>query len=214
MSQRDSHSFQSFTHAYPRTPYPTIPETEEWSAPPFEIWNNAVDMTENGAERSARRYFNDPPCHSPLTPSSNISSAELRKVLDSLLDQVDWLEVAVKVARNRAPSIYCNAIEKILLAYIDQLAKTEDEDSDTAQVETGIGDKSSMITYASDDDEGDRDGSDFVIDSEDEEGDSDGSDFVMESEDEEGDGDNSEDMEEDRDKYNEANNDIYDEDSD
>ena len=144
-------------------------------------------MTQIEAGRSARRHFN----------ASPISSAELRRVLDSLFDQVDWLEVAVKVASNRAPSIYCNAVEKILLAYIDQLAKIEDEDDDATQVETSIDDKSSMLTFASDNEEGD---SDFIMASEDEEGDSDE------------DGDNSEDMEEDRDKDSEVN-DVHDEDS-
>lgn len=46
----------------------------------------------------------------------NLSSLELQRVLGSLLDQVDWLEVAVKVAKHRVASVYCNAIEKILLA--------------------------------------------------------------------------------------------------
>ena len=49
-------------------------------------------------------------------------------MLDSLLDQVDWLEVTSKVAKNRAPFIYCNAVEKILLGHIYQLVKAESQD--------------------------------------------------------------------------------------
>ena len=48
---------------------------------------------------------------------------ELQRVLDSLLDQVDWLEVAVKVAKHRAPLVSCNAIKKSWYKYINLLKR-------------------------------------------------------------------------------------------
>lgn len=82
--------------------------------------------------------------HALPNPSSDVSSIELRRVLDSILDQVDWLEVAVKVANNRAPSIYCRAIEKILVAHIDQLGNAEGEGDSAAKVENSIDSKECM----------------------------------------------------------------------
>jgi hypothetical protein len=118
-------------------------------------------------------------------------------VLDSLLDQVDWLEVAEKVARNRAPSIYFNAIEKILLAHIYQLVKIEGENDDAAQFENGNNDKGNVPVY-----KGDDDGSEFERDSGDEDGDSDE------------DSDDDEDMKEDRDEDDEEDEDDINEDED
>ena len=57
------------------------------------------------------------------------------------MDQVDWLEVAVKVAENRPPSVYCNAIEKILLARIFHLVKSECEKNYAVQSQHGNSDK-------------------------------------------------------------------------
>ena len=71
----------------------------------------------------------------------NISSTELQRALDSLLDQVNWLEVATDVAKNRAPFVYCNAIEKILLAHIYQLVKAENQDGKVSQLRSGKKDK-------------------------------------------------------------------------
>ena len=127
-------------------------------------------------------------------------------MLDSLLDQVDWLEVAIKVARNRAPSIYCNAIEKILLAHIYQLVKIEGEDDDAAQFENGNNEQKYVPMHEGDDEEEDEIGSETARKSEDEDGDSD--------EDDDDDNDDDEDMEGDKheDEDDEMNNDEYDED--
>ncbi len=202
--EQDSHGHQSFTNAYsfppyPLTPYPTIPETEEWSPFPFETWVNPV----HEAERRARTSFNAPLtsnlCHSSPTPSLNISSTELQRVLDSLLDQVDWLEVAGKVARNRAPSIYYNAIEKILLAHIYQLMKIEGEDDDAAQLENGNEDEN--YVYKGDKEEEGEDGSEPARESEDEDGDG-NEDKDSKDEDMEGHKDEDEDDNMDDDEYN------------
>ena len=169
LSQEDSHGNKSFPNAYSRRPYPLTPYplTPYPSVPEAEHWS----------------------------PSLNISSTELQRVLDSLLDQVDWLEVAVKVARNRAPSVYCKAIENLLLAHIYQLVKIEGDNDDAAQLENGIDNKINVAGCKGDDEEEDEDRSEFARENEDEDGDSD------------------EDMEEDKDKDDEINDDEYDEDS-
>ncbi len=208
--EQDSHGHQSFTNAYsfppyPLTPYPTIPETEEWSPFPFETWINPVHEAERRARTSSNAPSTSGLCHSSPTPSLNISSTELQRVLDSLLDQVDWLEVAAKVARNRAPSIYYNAIEKILLAHIYQLVKIEGENDDAAQFENGNEDEN-YVDEGDDEEEGE-DGSEPTRESEDEDGDRD------EGGDDDEDMDDDEDEDDEKDESNEIIDDEYDEDS-
>ena len=136
-----------FMKAYPLTPYPTLYKTNKRSFSAFETDGNIMPTTEYETKRRERNsgsyhhFFNAPSssslCHSPPTPSLNVSSTELKRVLESIFNQVDWLEVALAVAKNRAPSIYCEVIEKILQAQIHQLVKAEvkdeyegDEDTD------------------------------------------------------------------------------------
>jgi len=180
LSQQDSHGNESFTDVYsfppyPLTPYPTIPETKDWSPFALETWDNLVHTTELEAERRVRTHFYAPSpsdlCYSSPTSSLEISSTELQRVLDSLLDQVDWLKVAVRVAEHRAPSIYCNAIEKILLAHIHRLVKTEGEGEDAANFGNGNDDKEYVYVYESDDEDEVR--SEASRESEDEDGDGD-----------------------------------------
>ena len=76
-------------------------------------------------------------------------------MLDSLLDQVDWLEVAIKVAKNRAPSFYRNTIEQILLAHIYKLVKAEGEGNDAGGFESGNDEKDYIHVYEDDEDEKD-----------------------------------------------------------
>lgn len=66
---------------------------------------------------------------SPCALCLDLSSVKLGGILESLLDQVDWLEVTAKVAQNRPPSVYCQAVEKIFLAQIDRLREGEDRDA-------------------------------------------------------------------------------------
>ena len=150
LSRQDPHENESFTSAYslphyPLTPYPIVPETRDWSPSAFGTWDNRVQTTGPEIKQRARTHFYAPSasglCHSSPTPSLNISSTELQRVLDSLLDQIDWLEVAVKVGKNRAPLVYCDAIEKILLAHIYQLVKAEGGDDAAAEFENGDEDK-------------------------------------------------------------------------
>ena len=131
LSLEDSHENDCFPNpylhpTYPLTPYPTIPE---------------------GGDISSASGL----CQSSPTPSLNVSSTELQRVLDSLLDQIDWLEVAMKVAKNRAPSVYCNAIEQILLAHIYQLVKAEGNGEDTTELQCAKEDKVGAIVNENDD---------------------------------------------------------------
>ena len=90
-------------------------------------------------------------CGSSPCASLNFSSTELQRVLDSLLDQVAWLEVAVKDAKKRAPSVYCNAIEKILLVHIYQLVKAKGEIEELGKFENGNDGKELMCVSEGDD---------------------------------------------------------------
>lgn len=207
--EQDSHGHQSFTNAYSfppysLTPYSTTLETEEWSSFSFETWVNSVHEVERRAETSFNAPSASSLCHSSSTSSLNISSIELQRVLDSLLNQVDWLKVIEKVARNRAASIYYNAIKNILLAHIYQLVKIEGEDDDAARLENGNEDEN--YVYEGDDEEEGENESEPISESEDKDEDGD--------EDEDEDGKN-EDMEgdEDEDENDNMNNDEYDEDS-
>lgn len=70
----------------------------------------------------------------------------------------------MKVAKHRASSVYCNAIEKIVLAQIYQLVKTEGEGDDVSKLKNGNDDKEHVCM-----DEGvdeDEDGSEISMDSE------------------------------------------------
>lgn len=104
-------------------------------------------------------------CFSSPNPSLNISSTELQRVIDSLLDQIDWLEVALKVAKNRAPSVYCNAIKKILLAHIYRLIKVEGKGDGLGKFKNVKDDEERMYVYEGDDEV--EDGSGFSRSSED-----------------------------------------------
>ena len=122
--REDSRRNESFLNtyslpAYPLTPYPIVPETRDCSPSALVAWDDVVHTVEPEANQT--RFYAPSAlglCHSSPTPSLNVSSTELQRVLDSLLDQVDWFEVVIKVAKNRAPLVYCNAIEQILLVHI------------------------------------------------------------------------------------------------
>jgi len=107
--------------------------------------------------------------------------------------------VAGKVARNRAPLIYYNAIEKILLAYIYQLIKIEGEDDNIARLKNGNEDENYI--YKGDNKEEGEDRSETTSKSEDEDGDSD-KDKDSKDEDIKGDKDKDEDNNINNDKYN------------
>ena len=111
--------------AYPLTPYPIVSGTIDCSPTTFMTRDYLVHMgpqaNENHFDASSALDL----YHSSLAPSLGVSSAELQGVLNSLLNQINWLEVTKKVAKNRAPSVYYNAIKQILLAHISELKKAE-----------------------------------------------------------------------------------------
>lgn len=91
------------------------------------------------------------------------------------------------MAKNRAPPVYYNTIEQILLAHIYQLVKVEGEGNDAGGFESGNDEKDYVHVYEDDEDE-DKGSSEFERKSEDDEGDYDE------------DGDDNEEMEEDKDE--------------
>jgi len=124
-----------FMKAYSLTPYSTLYKTNKRSFSAFETDDNIMPTTEYEIKRRKRNFgsyhhfFNAPSssslCHSPSTSSLNVSSTKLKRVLESIFNQVDWLEVTLAMIKNRASSVYCEVIEKILQAQIHQLLKAE-----------------------------------------------------------------------------------------
>lgn len=115
---------------YPLTPYPTTQEpNKQPSLLDGQLSDFAGSKTGQSVKHGAFCHFMHTSAsfglyhHPPV--SLRVSSVELRSVLDSLMSQVDWLEIAVQVGKRWAPSIYCNVIEKILQAEIFQLVETE-----------------------------------------------------------------------------------------
>ncbi len=150
LSQQNLHDNESFTDvysfsSYSLTSYSTISETKNWSSFALETWNNLIHMTELEVERRVRTHFYafsfSDLCYSSSTSSLKISFTELQRVLDFLLNQVNWLKMTVRVTEHRASSIYYNVIEKILLTHIHRLVKIENESENAANFENGNDDK-------------------------------------------------------------------------
>ena len=68
------------------------------------------------------------------------------------------------MAKNRAPSVYCNTVEKILLTHIYQLVKADGEGYEVGKFKNGKGNKEHMCVYEGDDE--DEDSSEFSRNSE------------------------------------------------
>lgn len=174
--QQNLRSNENFANAhhnypYPLTPYPKIPKIQSWLSFSAESFINPVDITKHeGTQKVTNPSTHLLPslCHSVPSMSLKVSSTELQRVLDSILDQIDWLEVAVKVARNRAPSIYCNIIKMILRAHIYQLVRIEGEDVDAANIENSR-DRENCILVDGGDDEKIENRSGFIEESGEEE---------------------------------------------
>ena len=125
----------SSLYVYSLTSYSMSSKIEKIFYISFETtWDNMIHTVKHEDERNVTTLLRDSSivslCHSLSNPILNISALKLQRLLESLLDQVDWLKIAVKVAKHRASSIYCNAIEKILLTQIYQLVKVEDQDDE------------------------------------------------------------------------------------
>lgn len=121
------------------------------------------------------------------------------------MNQINWLEVAVQTGKGRAPSIYCDVVEKILQAQISQLVEAENKIQGRNR-----GDRGYVHVYEADDEDEDEDEDEEEGEGEEEEEDTEveGSitGFLAEgTEDEEEDGDYEaiEEYEEEADEYNE-----------
>ena len=155
---------------YPLTSYPTASIMEHWLHSSTESFNASPTKYEDTQRVTAPSASSQ--CHSAPSMSLSISSAELRKVLDSILEQMDWLEVAIKVARDRVPSTYFNVIEDILLAHINQLEKKEGEIEDAFTSDNSG--RNNCISWYKHDIEEDREEAFQLIEDSDDDGDDDG----------------------------------------
>ena len=68
------------------------------------------------------------------------------------------------MAKNQAPTVYCNAIEEILLAYIYQIVLAETESNRVSRFRNGEDDKECICVHKGDDK--DEDSSEFSKNSE------------------------------------------------
>lgn len=121
------------------------------------------------------------------------------------MNQINWLEVAIQAGKGRAPSIYCDVVEKILQAQISQLVEAENKIQGRNRADRGY-----VHVYEADDEDEDEDEDEEEGEGEEEEEDTEveGSitGFLAEgTEDEEEDGDYEaiEEYEEEADEYNE-----------
>ena len=106
-----------------------------------------------------------------MTLSVNILLMKLCRVLDSLLNQVDWLKMTIKAAKSWASSIYCAVIEKIMLTQIYHLEKAENEDDIAANSDKS--DKKYLYMHTDKNKDDDENESEVLTESEDKSEDSD-----------------------------------------
>jgi len=114
---------------YPPTPYPIFQEPQQLTSP---IQTERVKVNPSTGEQ--RCFHHSLQTSSPFSReyssranSKNVSPIELLRVMDSVISQVDWLEVARQVGKKRAPSIYCSATERMFIAQMNQLIRAEQE---------------------------------------------------------------------------------------
>ena len=97
--QQGLNNNDQFMKAYSLTPYPTLYNINKRSFSAFKTDDNTIPTTENEIKRRERNsgsyhhFFNTPSfnslCHSPSTSSLNVSSTELKRVLESIFNQVN-----------------------------------------------------------------------------------------------------------------------------
>ncbi len=97
--QQGLHDKDQFMKAYSLTSYPTFYKTNKRSFSAFETDGNIMPTTEYETKRRERNFgsyhhfFNAPSssslCHSSPISSLNVSSTELKRVLESIFNQVD-----------------------------------------------------------------------------------------------------------------------------
>ena len=83
---------------YHLTPYPTIQETSDYSPCTVVMRDDLIRKPDTTQMQTPCASLSL--CRSLPSVSLNASSTELQRVLDSLLNQVDWLEMASEVAKD------------------------------------------------------------------------------------------------------------------
>ena len=140
ISQRRNHH----TRDTPLTPYPVFDKKNKRPLSALEASTAPDEMKRMKcpillSERSnygpsPKRLCGDSPLSSSTSPYLKISSAELLRASESILNQVDWLKVALEVAGNRRASVYREAIMLILHTQVYELeikeAKKEENEEE------------------------------------------------------------------------------------
>ncbi len=122
--QQNLNDNDQFMKVYSLTSYSTLCNINKRSFFTFKTDDNIILMMKYEIKRrkrnfdSCHHFFNislsTSLCHSSLTSFLNVSSTKLKRVLESIFNQVDWLEMTLAIVKNWASSIYSKVIEKIL----------------------------------------------------------------------------------------------------
>ena len=139
------HRNDHHTTDLPLTPYPILDKGNKRALSSLEANTGADEMgtmkrpillpERSNRGPSPKRLCGDNPLSSPQPSYLNISSAELIRASESILNQVDWSEVALEVAGNRRPSVYRKAITLILHAQVYELEDKEAEKKEEEEEE-------------------------------------------------------------------------------
>lgn len=106
----------------PGTPYPR-PTTGWKRSASFIGRDDAPKKEEIKKCKTTNHSLGSFPSLNSKHPPSNISPTELMRALRSILNQVDWSEVALDVVGNEKPTIYRNAFKKLIQAHIEEVVK-------------------------------------------------------------------------------------------
>ena len=113
---------KQFKAGHPPTPYP-IPATPE------RVLKKRKIIEDEGTINTQPYLLSFPSLNSGYSPASlccNVTSAELIKASESILNQVNWSEVVLDAVGKEKSAIYRNTFEKILRTQITELLKQEE----------------------------------------------------------------------------------------
>ncbi len=108
----------------PGTPYPM--PTNRWKrSASFIGQDDAPKNEETKKRKTTNNSLVSFPSLDSEHPPSNISPMKLTWALRSILNQVDWSEVALDVVGNEKPTIYRNAFKKLIQAHIEEVLRQD-----------------------------------------------------------------------------------------
>ena len=122
----------------PCTPYPMLMKTRERSMS-FNKQDDTLEevavkkrriVGEEGIATTSPHLISFPSLdssHAPVGLCYGISSTELKRASESILNQVNWSKVVLDAIGKEKPTIFRQAFKEILQAHIEKLLKQEDK---------------------------------------------------------------------------------------